>query len=113
MDGIAKAKDRGVKFGRKRELTDKRVEAIKALREAGETVPSIIKRQQGRACIGHSAPDALVNGNRSSEFISLPEAPPLDQDSILFQCEGIRKLNHLSQCEGLGKLAILSPMAHR
>jgi DNA invertase Pin-like site-specific DNA recombinase len=43
-DGIVKAKERGVKFGRKRELTEERVEEIKALREAGETVPAIIKR---------------------------------------------------------------------
>jgi DNA invertase Pin-like site-specific DNA recombinase len=43
MDGIAKAKDRGVKFGRKRELTDEKVEEIRALRESGETVPAIIK----------------------------------------------------------------------
>ena len=35
--GIAKAKDRGVKFGRKRELTDDRVEEIRALRQSGET----------------------------------------------------------------------------
>ena len=32
MDGIAKAKDRGVKFGRKRELTDEKVQEIRALR---------------------------------------------------------------------------------
>ena len=44
MDGIAKAKDRGVKFGRKRELTDDRVKEIRTLREAGETVPAIIRR---------------------------------------------------------------------
>ena len=44
IDGIAKAKDRGVKFGRKRELTEDRAAEIKALREAGETVPTIIKR---------------------------------------------------------------------
>jgi DNA invertase Pin-like site-specific DNA recombinase len=44
MDGIAKAKDRGVKFGRKRELTDEKARAIRALRESGETVPAIIKR---------------------------------------------------------------------
>lgn len=42
--GIAKAKARGVKFGRKRELTAERVEEIRALREAGDTVPAIIKR---------------------------------------------------------------------
>jgi len=44
MDGIAKARERGVKFGRKRELTAERVEEIRALRESGVTVPAIIKR---------------------------------------------------------------------
>ena len=44
MDGTAKAKDRGVKFGRKRELTDDRVKEIRGLRESGETVATIIKR---------------------------------------------------------------------
>src|SRR4029453_14445630 len=44
MDGIAKAKDRGVKFGRKRELTDDKVKEIRTLRKSGETVPAIIKR---------------------------------------------------------------------
>ena len=44
MDGIAKAKDRGVKFGRKREPTAERVEEIRTLRASGETVPAIIKR---------------------------------------------------------------------
>ena len=44
MDGIAKAKDRGVKFGRKRELTEEKVKEIRTLREAGETVSAIIKR---------------------------------------------------------------------
>jgi DNA invertase Pin-like site-specific DNA recombinase len=44
MDGIARAKDKGVKFGRKRELTEDRVEEIRTLRGSGETVPAIIKR---------------------------------------------------------------------
>jgi hypothetical protein len=44
VDGIAKAKDRGVKFGRKRELTDEKANEIRTLRESGETVPAIIKR---------------------------------------------------------------------
>ena len=89
MDGIAKAKDRGVKFGRKRELTDKRVEAIKALREAGETVPSIIKRQQGER----------VSGTRLLMYLSTEievrrvylaawEAPPLDRTRLLFRMRG-------------------------
>lgn len=41
MDGIAKAKDGGVKFGRKRELTDEKVKEIKTLREAGEPFPPL------------------------------------------------------------------------
>jgi DNA invertase Pin-like site-specific DNA recombinase len=44
MDGIAKAKDRNVKFGRKLELTAERVKEIRSLRASGETVPAIIKR---------------------------------------------------------------------
>jgi len=44
MDGIAKARDRGVKFGRKRDLTPERIAEIKSLREAGTTVPEIINR---------------------------------------------------------------------
>ena len=44
MDGIAKARDRGVKFGRKRDLTPERIAEIKSLREAGTTVPEIIHR---------------------------------------------------------------------
>jgi DNA invertase Pin-like site-specific DNA recombinase len=43
MDSIAKAKDRGVKFGRKLELTDEKVKEIRTLRESGETVPAIIQ----------------------------------------------------------------------
>jgi DNA invertase Pin-like site-specific DNA recombinase len=62
MDGIAKAKDRGVKFGRKRELTGERVKEIRALREAGETVPAIIKRTGFiKACVYR----ALGNANYS------------------------------------------------
>ncbi|MCI5077936.1 recombinase family protein [Oricola sp.] len=43
MDGIAKAKAKGVQFGRKSLLTDEAVEEIKSLREDGKTVPEIIK----------------------------------------------------------------------
>ncbi len=39
MDGIVKARERGVKFGRKLELTPERVVEIQALRKSGETVP--------------------------------------------------------------------------
>jgi DNA invertase Pin-like site-specific DNA recombinase len=45
MDGIAKAKERGVRFGRKRELTDDVVATVKALREAGNTVPAIMREK--------------------------------------------------------------------
>src|SRR5262249_25948966 len=44
MDGIAKAKDRGTKFGRKPELTNERIAEIKAHRKDGLTVPDIIRQ---------------------------------------------------------------------
>jgi DNA invertase Pin-like site-specific DNA recombinase len=44
MDGIAKAKERGVHFGRKLELTPEKVAEIKALRKSGVTVPEIMRR---------------------------------------------------------------------
>jgi DNA invertase Pin-like site-specific DNA recombinase len=44
MDGIAKAKARGVKFGRKLALTPERIAQIKTLREAGTAVPEIIRQ---------------------------------------------------------------------
>ena len=44
MDGIAKAKERGIKFGRKLDLTPERVAEIRSLRAAGTTVPDIIRQ---------------------------------------------------------------------
>ena len=44
MDGIAKAKERGVHFGRVSQLTPERIAEIKALRAEGTTVPEIIRR---------------------------------------------------------------------
>ena len=44
MDGIAKAKERGVRFGRKPRLLPETVAQIRELRAAGTTVPVIIKR---------------------------------------------------------------------
>ena len=44
MDGIAKAKERGTRFGRKPELTPERIVEIKSLRADGTTVPEIIRR---------------------------------------------------------------------
>jgi DNA invertase Pin-like site-specific DNA recombinase len=44
MDGIAKAKERGVRFGRKSLLLPETVEKIRSLRKAGTTVPEIIRR---------------------------------------------------------------------
>lgn len=43
MDGIAKAKATGVKFGRKRVVTDGLSNEIRAARDAGKTVPQIMK----------------------------------------------------------------------
>jgi DNA invertase Pin-like site-specific DNA recombinase len=45
MDGIAKARERGVKFGRKRELTDAAIAEVKALRSAGKTVLDIMREK--------------------------------------------------------------------
>jgi DNA invertase Pin-like site-specific DNA recombinase len=44
MDGIKKAKERGVKFGRKLQLVAERVKQIRTLRAAGSTVPDIIQQ---------------------------------------------------------------------
>jgi Helix-turn-helix domain of resolvase/Resolvase, N terminal domain len=44
MDGIAKAKERGVRFGRKTELTVDRIAQIKKLRKSGTTVPEIMRQ---------------------------------------------------------------------
>jgi DNA invertase Pin-like site-specific DNA recombinase len=43
MDGIAKAQERGVRFGRKPQLVPGLVERIKELRSAGKTIPAIIQ----------------------------------------------------------------------
>ena len=44
MDGIAKARDRGVKFGRKPLLDSKTIKEIRKLRKSGETVPEIMRQ---------------------------------------------------------------------
>ncbi|WP_319567485.1 recombinase family protein [Cohaesibacter marisflavi] len=43
MDGIAKAKAKGTKFGRKPALTEETISAIRQSREDGKTVPQIMK----------------------------------------------------------------------
>jgi DNA invertase Pin-like site-specific DNA recombinase len=44
MDGIAKARERGVRFGRKSLLLPETIKDIRTLRQAGATVPEIIRR---------------------------------------------------------------------
>ena len=44
MDGIAKAKDRGVKFGRKPLLVAETIHRVRKLRKAGKTVPEIMRQ---------------------------------------------------------------------
>jgi DNA invertase Pin-like site-specific DNA recombinase len=46
MDGVAKAKERGVKFGRKPLLVDEMIKRVRKLRTAGETVPEIMRQTQ-------------------------------------------------------------------
>lgn len=44
MDGIAKAKERGTRFGRKPELTPERINDIRKRRADGTTVPEIMRQ---------------------------------------------------------------------
>ena len=44
MDGIAKAKERGIHFGRKLQLTSEKIAEIKSLRQSGKTVPDIMRQ---------------------------------------------------------------------
>ncbi len=43
MDGIKKAKDRGVSFGRKRKLTQKQINQLRQRREQGELIKTLMK----------------------------------------------------------------------
>lgn len=43
MEGIAKAKSKGIRFGRKRELTDQRIAEIQTMRDEGKTIAEIMK----------------------------------------------------------------------
>ena len=44
MDGISKARDRGVRFGRKPLLVAETTQQVKKLRKAGKTVPEIMRQ---------------------------------------------------------------------
>jgi DNA invertase Pin-like site-specific DNA recombinase len=44
MDGIRKARERGVRFGRKPLLVSERVQQVRKLRKAGKTVPEIMRQ---------------------------------------------------------------------
>jgi len=44
MDGIAKAQDRGVKFGRKPILVPETIKQVRKLRKSGMTVPEIMRQ---------------------------------------------------------------------
>ena len=44
MDGIAKAQDRGVRFGRKPLLVPDTIKKVRRLRKAGKTVPEIMRQ---------------------------------------------------------------------
>jgi DNA invertase Pin-like site-specific DNA recombinase len=46
VDGIAKARDRGVRFGRKPLLLPETIREIKVLRHGGTTVPEIMRRMK-------------------------------------------------------------------
>ena len=44
MDGIAKAKERGVRFGRKPLLVSETIQQVRKLRKSGKTVPEIMRQ---------------------------------------------------------------------
>jgi DNA invertase Pin-like site-specific DNA recombinase len=44
MDGIAKARDRGVRFGRKPLVVAETIKKVRKLRKAGKTVPEIMRQ---------------------------------------------------------------------
>lgn len=44
MEGIAKAKERGVAFGRKKQLTEEDVKALKAEREQGILIKDLMRK---------------------------------------------------------------------
>jgi DNA invertase Pin-like site-specific DNA recombinase len=44
MDGIGKARDRGVRFGRKPLLVTETIKKVRKLRKAGKTVPEIMRQ---------------------------------------------------------------------
>jgi len=44
MDGIKKARERGIRFGRKPVLVSEMIQRIRNLRKGGETVPEIIRQ---------------------------------------------------------------------
>jgi DNA invertase Pin-like site-specific DNA recombinase len=44
MDGIAKARDRGVRFGRTPLLVAETIQKVKKLRKGGKTVPEIMQQ---------------------------------------------------------------------
>jgi len=43
MDGIKKARERGIRFGRKPILVTEVIQEVRKLRKAGKTVPEIIR----------------------------------------------------------------------
>src|SRR5262249_34318620 len=51
MDGIAKAKERGVHFGRRLELTSEKIAEIKSLRRSGITVPEMRQTNLSKATV--------------------------------------------------------------
>ena len=44
MDGIANARDRGVRFGRKPLLVTATIQQVRKMRKAGKTVPEIMRQ---------------------------------------------------------------------
>lgn len=66
MDGIARARERGVKLGRKLLLTEEMIAEIRELRKAGETVPEIMRRTRvSKASVYRAL--SLAEGSRATK----------------------------------------------
>ena len=73
MDGIKKARERGVRFGRKLLLVSKTIRQVRKLRKAGRTVPEIMRQTSlSKASVYR----ALANASVASSHAPVPSFRP-------------------------------------
>ena len=84
MDGIAKAKEKGTRFGRKPELTPERIAEIRALRADGTTVRSSAGWASARQrCIARWGIPSNLLADRVCSFSTPPQ-----RESLLLRGRG-------------------------